>query len=58
MAAVEVLQLPPAVARIDQVGWIVLSEDRQGLVEFILFDIAVCGKVPTRGASGNQVFAR
>lgn len=58
MAAVQMLQLAPAVAGADQVGWIVVSEDRQGLIEFILLDIAVRSEISTRGTSCDEIFPR
>ena len=52
--SIQMLQFSPAVtgAR-DEVGWVVVPEDAQRLLEFILLDIAVCGKVFARRTSSN-----
>lgn len=59
MSAVQVLNLPPTVgpAVVDQMRWVLLAQDGQGGVEFVLLDVAMRGQVLARDAAGDQVFA-
>jgi hypothetical protein len=55
--AVKVLDLPPTVGIAHQISRVMFTEYRQGLLELVLFDIAVGCKVTAGGASGDKIFA-
>jgi hypothetical protein len=55
--AVEVLDLPTAVVIPDQIGRVLITENRQCLVELVLFYVAMSRKVATGAASRNKVSA-
>jgi hypothetical protein len=55
--AIQVLDLPTAVVIPDQIGRILISEDRQGLLELVLLNVAMSRKVATGAASRDKVSA-
>lgn len=56
--AIEVVNFTAAVAGVDEVGRILIAQQRQGLIEMVLFDMAMGRQIPTCGAARNQVSAR
>lgn len=55
--AVEMLQFTAAVGAANQVRRIMVSQDRQGLFELVLFDVAMGGEISAGGTSRDEVFA-
>ena len=53
--AIEVVDLPTTILTPDQMRRVVFAEDFQGLLELILFDVAMGCKVATGGTSLDKV---
>lgn len=56
--AVDMLDLAAAGVAAQQMGRIVIAQDRQGLLVLTLFDIAMRSEISTGGASCDEVLPR
>lgn len=53
----EVLQLATTVAGAKEMRRVMVAQDREGLFELVLLNVAMRGEISTSGTSRNEVFA-